>query len=489
MPIDASIYQAFAPRQKGALDYAQEFAGLDASRQALDTGAIQQQVIRENFADEQRKRQSASALEQLMGSMAGKSDADVVQGLRAAGRFNEAGAMEKSILEREGKRADIGKTAAETAKAGALTTKAMGEAQADALKRYRGALDFIGTNAGAQRWLQAQYADPLIAEQMLALGSLEQALARIPPDGPELERWRQQAGMGMEKFIANQTTQARDAQVARNDLVGPDGRPNQSVIDAKTRISAAGAAQNVTYGAPVAGRVDGQDVLLQTSNRGGPAAPLTVGGRPVAPPSKPSAATKPMPASALKMQQEELDAIGIAAKLDSTLAGIEQKLTDGKLQLGPIRNLAAMARNRAGMSTEQSKEFALLETALQSMRNDVLMMHKGVQTEGDAQRAMQTLMDNLNDPRVVTAQLARLRDLQQRAVALRQNNVALIRRNYEQPDIDMAPYAATPPPPAAPPAAPPSAAAGRTVTRTGTAPDGRKVIQYSDGTVEYATGR
>ena len=154
-----------------------------------------------------------------------------------------------------------------------------------------------------------------------------------------------------------------------------------------------------------------------------------------------------MPAAALKMQQEELDAIGISAKLDSTLADIEQKLTTGKLQLGPISNLVSLGRNLAGQSSEQSKEFALLRTNLQNMRNDVLMMHKGVQTEGDAQRAMQTLMDNLNDPNIVKAQLTRLRDLQQRAVLLRQNNVQLIRRNYEQPDIDMTPYSggATPP--------------------------------------------
>ena len=116
MPIDASIYQAFAPRQKGALDYAQEFAGLDASRQAQQAGALNQQMGQAKFDEYQRGVQDQAALRQLMGSLAGKDDAAVLAGLRGAGRFNEAGAMEEGLLKRQKLGVDVREGAAKAGK-------------------------------------------------------------------------------------------------------------------------------------------------------------------------------------------------------------------------------------------------------------------------------------------------------------------------------------------------------------------------------------
>ena len=160
MPIDASIYQAFAPRQRGALEYAQDFAGLDAAKQAQEAGALNQRFGQAKFDEYQRGVQDQSALRQLMGSMAGKDDAAVLAGLRGAGRFNEAGAMEKDMLDRQKKAADVLHVGAQTGKDTALGIKAINDAQADALKRYRGALDFVDTPQGAQRWLQALWRSP-----------------------------------------------------------------------------------------------------------------------------------------------------------------------------------------------------------------------------------------------------------------------------------------------------------------------------------------
>lgn len=160
-------------------------------------------------------------------------------------------------------------------------------------------------------------------------------------------------------------------------------------------------------------------------------------------PNKPKPA-KPMPPAALKMQQEELDAIGTFSGIDADLAAFERQIKEGKLSLGAVSNLLNKGMNVAGMSTEQSRNLASFQAKLENMRNAVLLLNKGVQTEGDAQRAMNEIMANLNDPKVVAQRLGEIRKLNRRAVTLRQNNVDILRRNFEAEPLDMTPYTQQP---------------------------------------------
>lgn len=146
-----------------------------------------------------------------------------------------------------------------------------------------------------------------------------------------------------------------------------------------------------------------------------------------------------LPASALKMQQEEIEAIGLASGITADLSALKNQITDGTLKLGPIQNLASKARNYAGASNENSQNFASFQATLEKLRNDSLRLNKGVQTEGDAQRAWNELFSNVNDPKVVSKRLDEIQRLNQRAVDLRKLNVDLIRSNFGVTPMDTSP--------------------------------------------------
>lgn len=160
------------------------------------------------------------------------------------------------------------------------------------------------------------------------------------------------------------------------------------------------------------------------------------------PPAGSAAATqlKPMPTAALKMQQADLDAIGIASATQADLSAIEQQVKDGKLDFGPISNLADKGLNMAGYSTEASRNKASFKSSLEKMRNDSLRLNTGVQTDGDAQRAWNELFENINDEGVVLQRLGEIKRINARAVQLRKMNVDGIRANYGRDPVDTSKY-------------------------------------------------
>lgn len=143
-----------------------------------------------------------------------------------------------------------------------------------------------------------------------------------------------------------------------------------------------------------------------------------------------------LPPAALKLQQEEVDAINTAAGIQSDVTALRQQIESGKLKLGLAQNLAGRARNFVGASDENSRNLASFMASVEKLRNDSLRLNKGVQTEGDAQRALNELMSNINDPKVVSQRLDEIRKINERAVLLRKNNIDMIRRNYGMGALD-----------------------------------------------------
>jgi hypothetical protein len=143
-----------------------------------------------------------------------------------------------------------------------------------------------------------------------------------------------------------------------------------------------------------------------------------------------------LPTSALKMQQEEVEAIGIASALEKDLGALEKQVTSGDLKLGPVQNLVSKGRNVAGMSDPNSRNFQSFMATLERMRNDSLRLNKGVQTEGDAQRVWNELIANVNDGEAVKQRLKEIRTINQRAVSLRRMNIDQIRSNFGVPTLD-----------------------------------------------------
>lgn len=147
-----------------------------------------------------------------------------------------------------------------------------------------------------------------------------------------------------------------------------------------------------------------------------------------------------LPVGALKLQQEELDALSIASTIDSDIGALGKQLESGEIQLGPMENVMSGAKNWLGASDKTSKNYATLKASLEKMRNDSLRLNKGVQTEGDATRAWNELFQNLNDPGVVKQRLGEIQKVNQRAATFRKMNVDAIRKNYGLEQMDTKGY-------------------------------------------------
>lgn len=143
-----------------------------------------------------------------------------------------------------------------------------------------------------------------------------------------------------------------------------------------------------------------------------------------------------LPSSALKLQQEEIDAISTSGGIIADTKALAKQIADGKLNLGLVSNAINSGRNAIGLSSPEGENLASFKSNLQKLRNDSLRLNKGTQTEGDAVRAMDELMQGINDPAVVSRQLTRINEINQRAVALRKANVDIIRNNYGVAPLD-----------------------------------------------------
>lgn len=160
--------------------------------------------------------------------------------------------------------------------------------------------------------------------------------------------------------------------------------------------------------------------------------------------AKANAPAKPLPASALKMQQESLDAIGISSSINADLGAVESQIADGKLSFGPVSNLKNAGLNMAGLSTEQSRNFASFKSTLERLRNESLRLNTGVQTDGDAQRAWNELFQNINDTGLVQQRLAEIRAINARGAELHRLRVDSVRANYGAEPLDPSAYARQP---------------------------------------------
>lgn len=382
MAIDASIYRAFAQPQRSAVDYAGEFDKLEADRanqrDLMASNALARTFNTAKLEDFQAQRQRANALAALQQSLAGKPDTEVLAGLRGAGQFDAAGAFEKGMLDRQETQAKIGHTKAQTTKEAALAEKNFGEAQTDALKRYRGALDYIDSPAGAQRWLQAQYADPLLASHMQALGPIEKAAASIPQDQAGFEQWRQRAAMGMEGWLKQKLEENKAAETGRHNVSTERNAAGQLAV-AQGNLGVARAREGREASAPKGQIVQTDQGTLLVDPRTGSSTPV-VGpdGKPVGPKLRdvPASAQAAMVTNATNLRRAELalklaegtdvgvmqgdrSATGIKGILpDTLLQRVDPKGVDARAAIADIGSLVIHDRSGAAVTASEFPRLA-----------------------------------------------------------------------------------------------------------------------------------
>jgi hypothetical protein len=154
---------------------------------------------------------------------------------------------------------------------------------------------------------------------------------------------------------------------------------------------------------------------------------------------------KPLPPGALKMQQEALDAIGVSSSINADLSKLEEQVNTGKLKFGPVANLTSTGLNMAGMSTENSRNFATFKSSLERLRNESLRLNAGVQTDGDAQRAWNELFSSINDTDLVKQRLKEIQAINKRGVELQKLKVDSVRANYGKQPIETSQFEAVKP--------------------------------------------
>lgn len=234
---------------------------------------------------------------------------------------------------------------------------------------------------------------------------------------------------GQQAWAADKTATIGDIERARSNRAseGLTAR-GQNMQDARSRETNA-----LTLSKPfeVLG-ADGKPMLVQQDKAGNI--------RPVEGFMPKSAFEKPLPTTALKMIQESKDAIGTASGINSDLGSIYQQIEDGKLSFGPVSNLLSAGRNAAGLSSENSRNYASFKTSLEKLRNDSLRLNKGVQTDGDAQRAWNELFQNINDTQLVKERLQQIQRLNDRAVQVRQLDIDGVLQNYGRDPMDTSGY-------------------------------------------------
>ena len=84
---------------------------------------------------------------------------------------------------------------------------------------------------------------------------------------------------------------------------------------------------------------------------------------------------------------------------------IAEQIRTGSLNLGAIGNMIASGRNLAGMSDQNSLNYDALMRWAKEARDTILAANTGVQTDGDAVRALERIITSPNDERTVSASL------------------------------------------------------------------------------------
>lgn len=153
-------------------------------------------------------------------------------------------------------------------------------------------------------------------------------------------------------------------------------------------------------------------------------------------------ASKPMPASASKLETDLLEDLSVAKGIQTLTKNYIDKIDKGELTLGAATNAMGAFSTKYGelpLVPKADKGDVIREGFLSDMkklRNDSLRLNKGVQTDGDAQREWETLFNNINNADVVKNTLLRINDLDARAEQLKRVQIDTQRQNFSADPFD-----------------------------------------------------
>lgn len=226
---DTSIYQNLLSGVKSPEQFQED-------RQQVEAGGLANALNRQKLDEYQQGVQRNTQLRNLLAGGAKAGD------IRAAGFYKEAGDIDKSDAEIAAKRAQEKSSLATAGKADAETSIKTWEA-------YRDQSSMVRSPQEAAAWITRGYNDPVIGPYLQRFGSLEEGIKRIPTDPAGFEQWRMGVGMNVDKLATHALQQQEFGLKANNELIGPDGKINQTLLGAKKQVAQAGASSvNVNTG-------------------------------------------------------------------------------------------------------------------------------------------------------------------------------------------------------------------------------------------------
>lgn len=114
------------------------------------------------------------------------------------------------------------------------------------------------------------------------------------------------------------------------------------------------------------------------------------------------------------IQKQITDGFDKIASYESSIAGADRVmgyLDNGELEVSFIKNSANAARNITGIGANaESVKYGEMTVFIEGLRNTILMDAKGVQTDGDAERARQALISGTGDKASILANLRIVRE-------------------------------------------------------------------------------
>jgi len=143
-----------------------------------------------------------------------------------------------------------------------------------------------------------------------------------------------------------------------------------------------------------------------------------------------------MPPKLQAAEDEDLAVIESATGINSLMGNYQTQIEDGSMNLGPVENAWSPVARWAGKASPNDIAVGSFKAGLERMRNDSLRLNKGMQTEGDAQRAWNELLTNTNDENFVLQRLKEIQAINKRAVEIRKAAIALRRQRSGLPPLD-----------------------------------------------------
>lgn len=130
-------------------------------------------------------------------------------------------------------------------------------------------------------------------------------------------------------------------------------------------------------------------------------------------------AGRPLPAPIQKANSDQRQDLQTSYNIVQDVDGVINQINTGALNLGVYANAVNKAANGLALSSEESVNLNRFEGFLEKLRNEQLRLNTGVQTDGDAERALNEIISNKTDPNIVKARLNDIKKFNERGVEQR----------------------------------------------------------------------